>query len=276
MKYYQPTSLTELFELRSTLLAQSSVLLAGGTDLIPWYERGLVMPDHLIDLKKLSELNQIQVSESQVTLGALTTIQDIQEHELLATEFLALHKASYDFAGAQIRHRGTMGGNICNASPAGDLLPALYAFEAILTLSGPAGERQLAIKDFILGPGKTALREAEILKSIVLNRDQHLSDFQKVGLRQSMAISVVNVAFVFSKAGETFKHLKIAAGAVAPTIVTLAKFTQAFVQNGGNATAIKDLIQEDISPIDDIRATASYRKRVLTNLIGAFLAGQTR
>ncbi len=274
MKYYQPTSLTELFELRSGLISQSSILLAGGTDLVPRFERGMAMPDHLIDLKKLSELNQIQATESRVTIGALTSIQDIQDNEVLATEFLALHKASYDFAGAQIRHRGTIGGNICNASPAGDLLPALYAFEAILTLSGPAGERQLAIKDFILGPGKTTLREAEILKSIILNRDQHLSDFQKVGLRQSMAISVVNVAFVYSKNDDTFKHLKIAAGAVAPTVVLLDSFASAFLKTHENVLGLLQLIEKDISPIDDIRATASYRKKVLANLVKHFLSGQ--
>ena len=271
MQFYQPTSIREFIELSSSLSDQSATLLAGGTDLIPRYERGKPMPDHLIDLKKLSDLYHISIKEDSIQIGALTSIQVIQENQLIQSEFTALHMAAHDFAGAQIRHRGTIGGNIVNASPAGDLLPGLYSFGATLTLIGPDGERQTPIQDFILGPGKTALQPSEILVSVTLKRQHFNSTFQKVGLRQSMAISVVNLAFVYSKRGKDFQHLRIACGAVAPTVVTLDKLTSTMLDKTSRPEDWPLLIEADISPIDDIRATAVYRKRVIVNLVMEFL-----
>ncbi len=274
MIYYQPTSIREYIDLSSNLVGQSTALLAGGTDLMPRFESGIALPDHLIDLKKLSDLNHIKMYDNTLQIGALTSIQNIQENQLIQLSFWALHQAAYDFAGAQIRHRGTIGGNIVNASPAGDLLPALYAFEAILNLIGPEGERQLPIRDFILGPGKTALQSGEILVSISLERSKHKSDFQKVGLRQSMAISVVNLAFVYSEKGGDFQHLKITCGAVAPTIVSLDKLTSTILDKSSSPDDWPALIEADISPIDDIRASAKYRKRVVATLVIDFLNGK--
>ena len=271
MRYYCPNSIREFIELSSSLTGQATTLLAGGTDLMPRYERGQALPDHLIDLKKLSDLYPININDDSCQIGALTSIQEIQENQLIQSEFTALYMAAHDFAGAQIRHRGTIGGNIVNASPAGDLLPALYAFEAVLSLIGPEGERQLAIQDFILGPGKTSLKPSEILVSITLNRQQLQSTFQKVGLRQSMAISVVNLAFVYAKKGTEFHHLTIACGAVAPTVVTLDKLTSTILDKTSQPEDWPLLIETDIAPIDDIRATAKYRRTVLKNLIKDFL-----
>ncbi|MBT4034437.1 MAG: hypothetical protein HOB84_06520 [Candidatus Marinimicrobia bacterium] len=274
MKFHQPTSIREFLELSSTLSSHSSSLLAGGTDLMPRYERGQALPDHLIDLKKLSDLYHINIKDESVQIGALTSIQAIQENQLIQAEFNALYMAAHDFAGAQIRHRGTIGGNIANASPAGDLLPALYAFDAILTLIGPDGERQLTVQEFILSPGKTSLKQSEILVSITLKRSGYKSIFQKVGLRQSMAISVVNLAFVYSKKGQDYQYLKIACGAVAPTVVNLDKLTSTIIDKSSKPDDWPLLIEADILPIDDIRATAKYRKQVVINLVQAFLKGQ--
>lgn len=268
MRFYQPKSLVELFNIYATLSPDNATFLAGGTDLMPRYERGQDMPDHLIDLKRISEMNQIVITADRVAIGALTSIQDIHDNDLLKTEFTALRMAAHDFAGAQIRHRGTIGGNICNASPAGDLLPALYAFGAILTIQTSGGTRELPINEFIIGPGRTTLQPGEILTTITLDRNKYDSNFQKVGLRQSMAISVVNVAFVYTPG---FSRLKIAAGAVGPTVVTLDSFTTAFLKDSSNLAEIIHLIEADITPIDDIRATAKYRRQVLKNLIRNFL-----
>jgi len=273
-QFHQPTSIREFIELSSNLSDQFTTLLAGGTDLLPRYERGQALPDHLIDLKKLSDLYHINIKDDSVQIGALTSIQTIQENPLIQFEFTALHMAAHDFAGAQIRHRGTIGGNIVNASPAGDLLPALYAFDAILTLIGPEGERQLPVQEFILGPGKTALKQSEILVSVTLKRNGYKSIFQKVGLRQSMAISVVNLAFVYSQKEDVFDYLKIACGAVAPIVVTLDKLTSTILDSTSKPDDWPLLIEADISPIDDIRATAKYRKQVVINLVKAFLKGQ--
>jgi len=271
MKFYQPTSIREFIDLNSSLSEQSVTLLAGGTDLMPRYERGLHMPDHLIDLKKLANLYQINIQDEIIQVGALTTVQSLAENSLIQEEFTAIQMAAHDFAGAQIRHRGTLGGNIVNASPAGDLLPGLYALGATLTLVGPAGERQLPIQNFILGPGQTDLQPGEILVSISLNRSGAKSTFQKLGLRQSMAISVVNLAFVYTKEAGEFQDLVIACGSVAPTVVTLDKLTSTIIDKASTPEDWPLLIEADISPIDDIRATAVYRKRVVVNLVNDFL-----
>lgn len=271
MKFYQPTSIREFIDLHDSLSERSVSLIAGGTDIMPRFERGLPLPDHLIDLKKLSDLYQIIIQDDAIQIGALTTIQTLVENTTLQDEFTAIQMAAHDFAGAQIRHRGTIGGNIVNASPAGDLLPGLYAFDAILTLIGPDGDRQLPIQKFILGPGQTDLRSGEILVNITLNRRGIKSSFQKIGLRQSMAISVVNLAFVYSSSNGEFDHLKIASGSVAPTVVTLDKLTSTIIDKTSTPMDWPLLIKADVSPIDDIRATANYRQQVLVNLVDAFL-----
>ncbi len=271
MKYYSPDSLDAYFKLRSKLAGKDVAVLAGGTDLMPRYERGLSMPDHLIDLKSLSKLSSILVSDDYIEIGALTSIQDLHDHAVIQAEFTAIHQAAHEFAGTQIRHRATTGGNLCNASPAGDLLPGLYAFEAILELTNADGQRTLPISDFILGPGKTALSDGELLTAIRIPRDHWDSKFIKVGLRQSMAISVINIALVYHHLEASFTHLKIATGAVAPTVITLDEFCQAYQLNPSNLLQHIQLIDNAISPIDDIRATANYRRTVLKNLIRDFL-----
>ncbi|NQV16064.1 xanthine dehydrogenase family protein subunit M [bacterium] len=271
MKYYCPKTLAEYFDLSKSIAAFDVSVIAGGTDLVPRYERGDHLPDYLIDLKHLSEINSIEVDDDSIKIGSLSTIQNIQDHSLIQEEFGALHSAAYDFAGAQIRHRGTIGGNICNASPAGDLLPPLYAFEAMLTLQGPAGERQIPIGEFILGPGATDLRVSELLTGVTLVRKGYQSLFQKVGLRQSMAISVLNLACVFEGKHQAPTHLRITAGAVAPTVVSLDAFCEAYKAAPGKLSELLGLIDEAISPIDDIRATANYRHTVLKNLIKEIL-----
>lgn len=272
MKYYRPTTMRDFMDLSMDLADQNATLLAGGTDLIPRFERGHSMPDHLIDLKKLADLYQVNIHDDHIQIGTLTTIQSIADHPVIKADFKAIHMAATDFAGAQIRHRGTIGGNIVNASPAGDLLPGLYVFGAQLTLIGPEGERQVPLKQFILGPGRTDLKPGEILVSINMDRTSHDSTFQKIGLRRSMAISVVNLAIVSTRDASGFTHLKIAAGAVAPTVVTLDKLSSSILDKTSTPGDWPALIKADIAPIDDIRATARYRAQVTINLIQAFLS----
>ncbi len=271
MKYYRPESLASYWDLRQALTGKPFLLLAGGTDLVPRFERGVAMPDHLVDLKHISELQFIRVSNEHIDIGALCTIQQIHDHKTIESEFRALHLAAHEFAGPQIRHRGTLGGNICNASPAGDLLPALYAFDAQVLLVSEEGERQLPIQEFITGPGQSQLKAGELLLGLRLNRKGFASHFEKVGLRQSMAISVVNIAVVFNADAPSFTYLNIAAGSVAPTVVMLEAFSSAFLNQPEALQDQLDLIDKDIAPIDDIRATARYRRRVLKNLIQHFL-----
>ncbi len=272
MKYFCPNSLDQLYKSLKTINGSSMSILAGGTDLIPRWERNKkLMPDVLIDIKKIDKLFGIRESGDEIIIGALTTIQDIKSSKLIRNEFSALSEAANQFAGVQIRHRATIGGNICNASPAADLLPGLYAHQAEIQLIGPNGHRSIPISDFIVGPGKTVIESEEIVSEIHLPRKGEKSLFYKLGLRRSMAIAVVNFAIVYDKnSNSSFTSLNIAAGAVAPTIVFLKSFTNA-IMSGASLDEAVQLVDKDISPINDIRATANYRRTSLKNVLMYFI-----
>lgn len=268
MIYKTPSSFKEF---KQILLDHSHLecgVFAGGTDLMPSWELDKeLMPDVLVDIKKMGDFGGIRENEDEIIIGALTTIHDIKNSSLINNEYSSLSEAARQFAGVQIRNRATIGGNICNASPAGDLLPGLYAHQAKIQMKGPNGIRLLPISDFILGPGKTVLEAGEIVSEIHLPRKGEKSLFYKLGLRRSMAIAVVNFAIVYNlNINQAFTSLNIAAGAVASTIVYFKSFTDAII-NGVSLEKAIQLIDEDISPIDDIRATAEYRRMVLKNVL---------
>ena len=177
MKYYRPVSEPELLDLLGTLDQSNYTLLAGGTDLMPRFESGMELPLHLVDLKGIDCFSGINDRGDNIEIGSLTTIDALRKSDLIHQSFQALWQATDQFAATQIRNRATIGGNICNASPAGDTLPPLYAYQAQVRIIGPAGERQVPIADFISGPGKTALNPSEILFSVILPKAAGFSTF---------------------------------------------------------------------------------------------------
>jgi xanthine dehydrogenase FAD-binding subunit len=265
MKYARPESINSA----CTLLEDESVtILAGGTDLLPRYEQGRELPELLVDIKHIPELNTISVADDgSVEIGSLVTVYDLLHHDHFQDKYPALVESARDFAAVQIRQRATIGGNLCNASPAGDLLPPLYALNATAHIANGSDERNISISEFINGPGKTDLRPGELLKSISLPEPKGSSLFVKLGLRDAMAISVINFAISYQIAEGKFTELRIAAGAVGPTIKMLSSYSGAVLENLSNVSNALDLVDEDISPIDDLRATAKYRSRVLKNLL---------
>ncbi len=266
MEYSRPEDEQELRNLLESLPLDQTVWLAGGTDLQPAWDLGRSLPRYLVDLKRLPFMKGIQNDANSIRIGALTTVEEIKQHPLIQTEFGALSQAAEQFAGVQIRHRATVGGNICNASPAADLLPGLYVHDARVELLGLSGKRELSVREFIQGPGKTLLKPGEILTRIILPRLNRQSMFYKLGLRQAMAIAVVNVAVAYRKSDAGLQFLVIAAGAVAPTVVLLKQFTTAILEGLPLREALV-LIDQDIAPISDIRATAEYRRKVLKNIV---------
>jgi CO/xanthine dehydrogenase FAD-binding subunit len=269
--YYRPETREELSQLLRTLPLEETVLIAGGTDLHPAWEQGRPLPQHLVDMKRLTSLRGVRSQGEYVTMGALTTVEELKRDSIILTHFGALHQATRQFAGVQIRHRATLGGNLCNASPAGDLLPGLFVHNAEVQILGAEGERTLSVANFIQGPGKTVLTPGEIVTAVKLPHPQGKSMFYKLGLRQAMAIAVVNfaIAWEMDESGN-FKTLTIAAGAVAPTVVYLKNFTCAILKGVSLKEALP-LLDEDIAPIDDLRATAEYRRKVLKNLVGYYI-----
>jgi carbon-monoxide dehydrogenase medium subunit len=266
LEYSRPEDEQELRNLLESLPLDQTVWLAGGTDLQPAWDLGRSLPRYLVDLKRLPFMKGIQNDANSIRIGALTTVEEIKQHPLIQTEFGALSQAAEQFAGVQIRHRATVGGNICNASPAADLLPGLYVHDARVELLGLSGKRELSVREFIQGPGKTLLKPGEILTRIILPRLNRQSMFYKLGLRQAMAIAVVNVAVAYRKSDAGLQFLVIAAGAVAPTVVLLKQFTTAILEGLPLREALV-LIDQDIAPISDIRATAEYRRKVLKNIV---------
>ncbi len=252
MKYFRPKTFDEYYSISE----QDFALFAGGTDLIPRYERGQKLPDAIIDLKKLPDLNGMGFLGFSFQIGAATTIEKLKNNPIIKGRFSALHQATIDFGSVQIRNRATIGGNICNASPSGDLLPALYAFEAMVILESKNGKRLVPIQDFIVSPGKTTLKNGEVLQSIIMPEPYSKSLFYKLGLREAMAISIINFAIVYED-----NKLTIAIGAVAPTIINLTGLYNLSVNQ------ILEKVDDMIFPIDDIRATAKYRRKALQNML---------
>lgn len=216
MKYFRPNTIDDYFKISNDMGKQDFTLYAGGTDLIPRYEGGHKLPGAIVDLKKLADFTGIKMVGDNIEIGAGTSIEEIKSSAIIKKHFNALYQSTLDFGSVQIRNRATIGGNICNASPAGDTLPALYSFNATVLLYHRNGERTLPLNEFILGPGKTVLRDGEILQTVILPLTTSNSMFYKLGLREAMAISVLNFAIVYNK-----NELTIAIGAVAPTIHTI-------------------------------------------------------
>ena len=252
MKYYRPKTFDDLYSKSE----QDLTLFAGGTDLMPRYEQGQKLPGVIIDLKKLPGFSGIKKVGDNIKIGAGTTIEDLKNNDIIKNHFNALWDATTEFGSVQIRNRATIGGNICNASPAGDTLPALYAFGAKLIFRNKNGERTISIDEFITGPGKTALKDEEILESVILPLTSSNSMFYKLGLREAMAISVINFAIVYDE-----NKLTIALGAVAPTIIKLTGLDKYSIDQ------ILKKVDNAIYPIDDLRATALYRRKVLQNML---------
>lgn len=267
MKYIRPQTLEELLQYLGSTEQEACVLLAGGTDLMPRYERGVPMPAELVDMKHVPELTGIYLQDGTLEIGALTTVEELKQSEVIRDRFPALAQAADEFASIQIRHRATIGGNITNASPAGDLIPPLAAMNASLTVAGGEKEQTVPIGEFALGPGKTVLKRGEVLKSVVVPVNGSRSSFVKLGLRRAMAIAVVNVAASGEADASGFKSLSVAVGAVAPTVVTLDAYARAVLEDPHAIDSEIDLVDEAISPIDDLRATANYRRKALKNLV---------
>lgn len=267
MRYSRPQSMDELLRHLCSARGDTCVLLAGGTDLMPRFEGGRPYPAELVDVKGVPDLNGLVKKKDHFEIGALTTLEELKRSSDVRKHLTALAEAADEFAAVQIRHRATVGGNLVNASPAGDTIPPLVALGAKLHIVGREGERVVSIAQFTQGPGKTVLETGEVLKSIEVPFNGGISRFVKLGLRRAMAISVVNFA-VSCKVGKNgFTSLRIAAGAVAPTIVTLDEYAEAVVADPKAIDRDIDLVDRSISPIDDLRASGSYRRKALKNLV---------
>lgn len=250
--------------------------IAGGTDLMVQYSAGKLASKRLVSLWRLPELRRIDVSDDKVVIGAGCTYTDIREHHVLEREFPLLTAAARWTGGIANQNRGTLGGNIVNASPAADSLPALLAYEAELILISARGERRVRYADFHTGYKKTLLAPIELIRAIVIHRRfaGYVPYSRKVGARNAQAIAKVCIAALAHVNGGVVEDVRIAAGSVAPVPLRLIATERIVRGNPVDAPLISRAVRAaagEIHPIDDIRSTAAYRSAVLRNLVAEFL-----
>jgi len=242
--------------------------LAGGTNLLVDLRARRTKPKRLVSLAGLDALRGISRADGQVVVGALTTVDDLLRDPVIAEEAPALVASARVFAGAMVRNMATLAGNLCFGSPAADLAPPLLALDAQVVLRGPQGERTLPLAEFGLAPRATARAADELLTHVHWPQrppgSAHL--FRKVGLRKGDAISVVTVAVLLAAEGGKCNEVRIALGAVAPAVMRAPR-AEAVLRGrtpGDESFAeVGRLAAEACNPIDDIRASAAYRRHVV-------------
>jgi CO/xanthine dehydrogenase FAD-binding subunit len=256
-----------------------AVPLAGGTDFMVAWNAGEANGRTVLDLSRLAPWKRIRQSGHGVSIGALVTHWDLQQHAVIRRRFPLLVEACATVGGRQIQGRGTLGGNVANASPAGDTFPPLSVYEARVRLRSIEGTRVLPIEDFFTGVKRTALREGELIDSIEMKFPRRPSRqlFRKVGTRAASAISKVVVSGLLWLASDgRIRELRFALGSVAPTVRRLTN-AEAFVAGKKLTSEVieraVERLEKDISPIDDLRSTRDYRLEVSRNLLRAFLSG---
>jgi CO/xanthine dehydrogenase FAD-binding subunit len=249
---------------------------AGGTDLMVLLEAGRLPHRNYVNIWPLRELRGIEVSDTHVTLGALTTYTDVQAHEVLRSEFPMLCQAASETGGLAIQNRGTLGGNIVNASPAADSPPALLAYDAEIELVSNRGTRWLPYDSFHTAYKQMTMLPDELLSRIRLPRTTAgiTHYYRKVGTRKAQAISKVCLAAVARVENGVMTEVRIALGSVAPIVLRCKQTEDAILGKAltdDTVNLARETLMREITPIDDVRSTASYRLRVAANLLVDFL-----
>jgi len=268
-EYLVPRTVEEALFLLSRYKGRAKVI-AGGTDFIPKLKRRETkVPRYIIGLKWIPGLDYIRYDEvNGLTIGALSTIHAIETSPIIRDKFSVLFQAAKSIGSAQVRNRGTIAGNICNAVPSADAAPALLTLEVKLKLTSQTGSRIVNIEDFFTGPNKTVLTDEEILQEIQIPNLPPNSKgvYLKLTPRSTMDLAIVGVAVLVVSDGTSCKDIRIALGAVAPTPIR-AKRAEAAVkgQKFSNELIRKaaEVASAESSPIDDHRASAEYRREMV-------------
>lgn len=266
-----PRTLPELWRCMSD--EPAAAVYAGGTDLLVRLNRcGSELPA-LICLERIEELRTVSGTPEGIRIGAAATHRRLIESALIRERLPVLGKALKTLGSPLVRNMGTIGGNICNASPAADSLPPLYALDAVAEIRSREGTRTMPISAFITGPGETALKGGEILAAIHVGVPSGFSvhHFEKVGQRKAMAIAVASMAALLRISGSGIvEEARLAWGSVGPTVVRAADVEAALVGERLSASLcekVSPLVRKAVSPIDDLRASADYRRTVAGNLL---------
>jgi len=278
-RYEVPRSVDEAV---AVLAGGNTTVLASGTDLMPQSQAGRVTFGHvLVNINRIDEMKGIALEDGAIRLGALTTVTDFMNDDLIRNHLPALVEVGDHFASSQIRNAATIGGNVMNASPAGDTLIAFLIYDAEIELaSKPDGKlesRRVALKDFFAGPGRTHAKAGELLTAVhvPVPPEPHFARFYKFGVRPALDISAISIGVAGVPENNRLRDVRVALGAVAPTPIRAAKTERAIEGRPLDEAAIEDIAniaRDEISPIDDIRATAWYRLELVHNVMKRMLS----
>ncbi|MDR2240927.1 MAG: xanthine dehydrogenase family protein subunit M [Zoogloeaceae bacterium] len=268
--YLAPRRLDEALQ---AMADGDATVLCGGTDLAPQTESGARQyKAKLLNIRRIDSLHGIEIKGGEIRIGAATTISDIRRSAALAEAAPVLTEAAGHFASEQIRNAASVGGNLCNASPAGDMSPPLLTLDAAVELAcwrdGAMQTRRVALDQFFLGPGKTVKQPEELLTAVVFKQPaaDFVGRFRKSGPRPALEISTVSVAFGARLVQGKLSSVRVAMGAVAPTPLRARHVEAALEGQPLNDAAIAAAVAataQDAKPIDDVRASAWYRAHLV-------------
>jgi CO/xanthine dehydrogenase FAD-binding subunit len=250
--------------------------IAGGTDVMVQYAAGNLRARKLVSIWNLPELRRIEVSDDEVRIGGGCTYSDLQESEVINREFKLLSSAARWTGGIANQNRGTIGGNIVNASPAADSLPALLVYGAELLLVSVRGERRVPYRTFHIDYRKTQLEPDELIRAVCLTRrfSEYYAHARKIAARDAQAIAKVCLAGLGRLAGEVVEDVRLAMGSVSPVPLRLTQ-TERMIKgkriDPQHVEMAKQAAAAEVRPIDDMRSTARYRAAVAGNLVAEFL-----
>lgn len=263
-EYYTPENIEEAVKIMDKYGSVLKVI-AGGTDIMVEYFDRLYDIKSWLDLKNITQLGNIDKNDDFIEIGALVTHTQLEKSKIIKEYLPVLANAAYDVGSPQIRNRGTIGGNIVTASPAGDLLPALMAYDAQFLLVSKMGERRVPANKFFTGPKRTVLKDNELLARVLipLPDEKTYGSWRKVGKRKALIISSITLALVISfNDDNTINRVKACLGSVAPTPIEIKEVNGMMVGKKLEELNYKELgekVADSISPIDDIRGTKEYR-----------------
>lgn len=271
VKTYIPKTLKEAIEIR---LETGAIPFAGGTDLMVKYKSWSgalpALPGTVVYIGDLEELKSTEIVNDYIYIGSAAKLSAIIDLNGIP-EYVRQPVKS--IGSPPIRNLGTLGGNICNASPAGDSLPMLYALDAELELTSEEGSRLIQISEFILGPGKTCLKQNEILTRIIIQKN-HFNrwDFRKIGSRKANAISKLSVFFTASVDNSSLEDIRITFGALGPTIIRRKELENNLTEKGHyiSTADFENIIEgyrNALSPISDVRSSKDYRSDVAVGIL---------
>jgi aerobic carbon-monoxide dehydrogenase medium subunit len=277
--YFNPKNVEEAVELLNNYGSKAKII-AGGTDLMVKINRGESPPENLIYIGD-ANLSYIQEDEENLVIGAATTLDDLMKSQEVKRNAPILTAALKQMASVAVRNTGTLGGNLCNASPAADTAVPLLALKARVKLVAKRGERVVDCQDFFVGPGQTVLAADELLKEVMIPRQGNVEwAYRKLGRRLAHTLSVVSAGIVMQEEDGVRKNVRIVLGAVAPVPLLAVKAAALLEGKALNAEAIEAAAaaaSEETQPIDDIRSSAWYRKRASKAMVKSLLnqiAGQ--